>query len=167
MNTHLYSKDNGTSWIKVSMPRVYRSVRGEGREFAGNIRHHLFDIPIAANDPLIGQRVMVRYHVSIHSAGWAESCVVYANLEGPVEGVPNTYDKVGHRFSVPEYTPASTFPNGSSTRRSAFHGMICCTITGSGTITLGFEVDGANWEFRDDGGDSLEQSVAMMYPLGG
>jgi hypothetical protein len=164
MNTHLFSKNSGTTWVKVSMPRIYRNVRGASRDFAGNVRHHLFNIPIAANDPLIGQRVMVRYHVSIHHASWGESRVVYANLEGPVEGVPNTYVEVGHRFSVPEYTPTSSFPNGGSTRRSAFHGMICCKITGSGTITLGFEVDGSNWEIRDD---TLEQSVAMMYPLGG
>jgi hypothetical protein len=164
MNTHLFSKDSGTTWVKVSMPRIYRNGRTDGLfYFNGDVRHHLFNIPIAANDPLIGQRVMVRYHVSIHRAGWSESRVVYASLEGPVEGVPNTYDEVGHRFSVPEYTPTSSFPNGGSTRRSAFHGMICCKITGSGMITLGFEVDGAGWEIRDD---TLEQIVAMMYPLG-
>ena len=164
MNTLLFTKDSGNSWVKVSMPRVYRNVRGSSRDFSGDHRHHLFEMVISPNDPLIGQRVMIRYHVSIHDAGWGESRVVYANLTGPTEGVPNTYTEIGHRFAVPEYTPSTAFPNGNSTRRAAFHGMFCCKITNSGTITLGFEVNGASWEIRDD---NLEQTVAMIYPLGG
>lgn len=165
MNTNLMHV--GGTWSKVSMPRVYRSDRGSSGVFTCNAHHHLFLMPIAANDLLIGKGVMIKYHVSIHNVSWGESRVVYASLTGPVRGVPDTYyPNIGHRSSVAEYTPTSSFPNGGSGRRSCFSGHICASITGSGNIYLRFYVEqsGGTWEFRDD---TLEQSTAIMMPLGG
>ena len=164
MNTQLFTSDGGANWVKASLPRVYRNVRGSSALFSGNARHHLFNMTMAAGDPLIGQRVMIRYHVSIHDAGWGGWRVAYASVEGAFEAVPNTYTQRGHRFVVPEYSPnGGSYPNGNG-RRACFHGMICGRFTAAGTCTLGFNVDGGSWEMRDD---TLEQTVAMIYPLGG
>ena len=73
--------------------------------------------------------------------------------------------EIGHRFSTAEYTPEDSFPNGGNARRSYFHGTLCGTVTGSGTLSLRFYVDDSGWwEFRDD---SQEQSRAILMPLGG
>jgi hypothetical protein len=157
MNTNLQHK-NGT-WKNISMPRVYRSVRGTSQRFSGNTFHHIFQMPIDANDILIGKRVMIKYHVSLHNVSWSDSRVVYAKVTGPMSPIPDTHDEAGHRFSTAEYTPEDSFTNGGNARRSYFHGTLCGTVTGSGTLSLRFYVDDSGWwEFRDD---SQEQSRAI------
>ena len=161
MNTNLTYVPGSSTWVKQSMPRIGRSVRGNDFNFSGDVDHHVFIFNIAANDSLIGQRVMVKFYVSIHDAGWTDCRNFYASLGGPVTGVPGNTATAGTRLNVGEYT--SAWPYNSS-KKTNLTGAICATVTGNGDIYVRFRCDGAFWRMYDQ---LQAQSNCILMPLGG
>jgi len=162
MNINLITVDGGTTWRRGGMPRLTRTIRPNGYQIVQLSTTTMFQYPIPAGDPWIGQTVMFRFHISLSDLAWSPAISGYINVAGPISGIGGQAQNPGQRVTMMEWTPGSAFPGGSTTRRSHVTGTLVGTITGAGTLNVNVKLKN-NSSIRNS---NDEQSVCVMMLVG-